>query len=201
MATASEPEPGPVTGVEELLDRIEAAAEGDRVSLEEVMSALGQRSFAPLLLVAGLVILVPVVGDIPGVPVLMGTVVVLVAGQILLRRRHLWLPAWLLRRDVATDTMCKALRWLRRPARFVDRWTRPRLCPLVRHASVHVIAATCILIAAATPVMEFVPFSANIAGVAITAFALALTAQDGLLALVAIAFSLGTVALLIVQLL
>ncbi len=201
MATGTDTEPGPVTSVQDLLDRIEAAAERDRVSLEEVMTALGERSFAPLLLVAGLVILAPVVGDIPGVPVLMGTVVVLVAGQILLRRRHLWLPGWLLRRDVATDKLCKAVSWLRRPARFVDRWTRPRLCPLVRHASVHVIAATCIVIAAATPVMEFVPFSANVAGVAITAFALALTAQDGLLALVAIALSLGTVALLILQLL
>src|SRR5690606_4512591 len=49
-----------------------------------------------------------------------------------------------------------------------------------------VLAAACILAAAATPVMELIPFGASLAGVAITAFGLALIARDGAIAIVAI---------------
>lgn len=189
-----------VVRLDQLLDRVEAAAkEKEQTSIGDVVEHVGARSFGPLLLVAGLVMVAPVVGDIPGVPVLMGLVVILIAGQLLFRRDEIWLPRWLQKRSVQCGKVRKSVDWLRRPARFVDRWTRSRYTRFVKHAGAYVIAATCVVIAAATPVMEVVPFSANFAGIAITAFGLALIAQDGLLALVAIAFCLVTVGLLVYQ--
>jgi hypothetical protein len=41
--------------------------------------------------------------------------------------------------------------------------------------------------------MELVPFSANLAGIVLTAFGLALIASDGLLALIAIVLTAGTI--------
>jgi hypothetical protein len=68
-------------------------------------------------------------------------------------------------------------------------------------AGVYVIAIVCIVIAAATPVMEAVPFIANGAGAALTAFALSLIAHDGLLTLLAFLFTAGTLGLVIYNLL
>ena len=145
--------------------------------------------------------LAPIIGDIPGVPVMMGVMVVLTAGQLLFHREHLWLPRWLLKRSVAQDKLDKALGWMRPPARFVDRLLRQRLTMFTEGTGVYIIAIVCIVIAAATPVMEAVPFSANGAGAALTAFALSLIAHDGLLALLAFLFTAGTLGLVIYNLL
>lgn len=191
-----------IRNLTELLDRAEEAARGGgRTSVGDVLDRIGSRSFAPILLVSGIVMLAPVVGDIPGVPVMMGIVVILVAGQFVMRREHVWLPDWILRRSLDHAKVEKAVKWLRKPARVVDRWTRPRITWAVRHAGAYVIGVACILIAAATPVMELIPFSANFAGIAITAFGLALISQDGAIALVAIAFCLVAVGLVALQLL
>ena len=64
------------TSLGELLDQIESAAsDSDQVSLDTVMGAVGRRSFGPILVLVGLIILAPVVGDIPGVPTVMALVV------------------------------------------------------------------------------------------------------------------------------
>jgi hypothetical protein len=186
-----------VTSVCELLDRIDgAAAAHEQTSLQDVLEAVGERSFGPLLLLAGLVMVAPVVGDIPGVPVLMGLLVILAAGQFLWGRDHLWLPQWLLRRSAAHGKIQKAVRWLRPVARVLDRWSRPRLTGMTRGAGFVVITAACMVIAAATPLMEAVPFSANVAGAAIIAFGLALIACDGAIAILAIVFSAGAFTLI-----
>lgn len=179
----------------EVLDRIEGAAEEERVTLDAVLDALGRRSFGPLLLLPGLVMVAPIVGDIPGVPVLMGAVVFLTAGQILLQRRQIWLPGWLLRRSVKSGSVCKTAGWLRRPAAWIDRHTRRRWTALVHHGAVLAIALACLVIAAATPLMEVVPMSANLAGLAITSYGLALVAEDGLLAAIALVFTAATFAI------
>jgi hypothetical protein len=190
------------TNLEQLLKRIgEATKDKERVSLEVILEAVGQRAFAPILLVAGLVMLAPVIGDIPGVPVIMGMLVVLSAGQLLFHRQQLWLPSWLLNRSVAQDKLDKVLRWLQSPARFVDRLLRQRLTRFTEAASVYVIAIVCIIIAAATPALEFVPFSANGAGAILTAFALSLLAHDGLLALIAFLLTSGLFGFVIYHLL
>ncbi|MFW5969942.1 MAG: exopolysaccharide biosynthesis protein, partial [Halofilum sp. (in: g-proteobacteria)] len=173
------------------------AGDSGPVSLRAIIEELGSRSFGPLLLLAGLVILAPIIGDIPGVPTLMAIIVLLVAGQLLLGRRYLWLPRWLLERSVTHAKVDRALSWMRGPARFVDRLLQPRLSMFVNGPGVYAIALVCVVIAAATPPMEFVPFTANGAGLALTTFGLALIARDGLLALLAFVFTtvtLGAVA-------
>lgn len=176
----------PVTDLEELFDCIGEAAEqrpNQNVSIDLIMDMIGRRSFGPLLLLAGLIILAPVIGDIPGVPSIMGVFIFLVAIQLLTGQEHFWLPKWLLQRAVPGDKLLKAVRWLRRPAHFIDKLIRPRLLSFVNGTAKFAIASVCILIAVMLPFMEVIPFSANAAGIALVAFGLALIARDGLLAL------------------
>ncbi len=181
-----------VTGLEEMLDQIEAAADRKYVSFAMVVNAVGTRSFGPLLLLAGLVLTSPLSG-IPGMPTAMGVLVLLISLQLLYRRDCCWVPPWLLRRSVARDKLATAIRWLKPPARVVDRWLKPRLLPFVRGIGGYLIALVCLLIALSLPVMEFLPFSSTAAGIALATFGLALVSQDGLLALVAFALTASAV--------
>lgn len=187
-----------LNSLEKVLDSIgRKAPESGHVSLDEILDAVGRRSFGPILLIAGLITVTPIIGDIPGVPTLMGVLVFLIAIQILFRREHLWLPDWLLRKSVDKEKLCKVINWLRKPAGRIDHLLRPRLTRFTRDQGVYVIAVTSILIAAAMPPMEFVPFSANGAGAALTAFGLALIADDGLLVLLSLLITAVTFGIVI----
>lgn len=190
-----------ITNLQQLLDRIEEASlQKERITFGMILQAVGRRSFGPMLLLAGLIILAPLIGDIPGVPTTMALFVLLIAGQLLVGRKHFWLPQWIVRRSVTHNQLRKALRWLRPSARFLDRWFKPRLTFLTQDGGTYLIALACILIAAATPPMELIPFSANGAGIALIAFGLALIAHDGLLALLALAVMGTTFGLIIYNL-
>lgn len=171
--------------LQELLKRIEQAAEPEqqRVPLGTITERIGHRSFGALLLLAGLITLAPFVGDIPGIPTLMGVLVILVSGQMLLGREAIWLPDWLMRRSVSADRVRKASDWARKPARIIDRLLRPRLGLLLRGPGRWIAATACLLVGLALPPMELIPFSANLGGAALTGLGLALTADDGLFAL------------------
>ena len=162
-----------LTNLEQLFDCIGKAAEqkrNEKVSIDSIMEMIGRRSFGPL-------------GDIPGVPTIMGVFILLVAVQLLIGQEHFWLPKWLLQRAVPSEKLLKAVEWLRKPAHFIDKLIRPRLLIFVNGTAKYVIAIVCIFIALMLPFMEVVPFSANAGGLAIVAFGLALIARDGLLAL------------------
>lgn len=172
--------------LEQLIDDIYTAGEGEEdVTLDDVLDEVGHRSFGPLLLVAGLIMVSPVIGDIPGMPTAMGSIIFLTTSQVLLHQDHIWLPGWLLERSVSRDKLFKGLEWMEKPARYMDRWIQPRMQWLVHNAGGHAMAVVCLLIAVTTPLMEVVPFVANGAGAAVTAFGLAYVAEDGLLALIA----------------
>lgn len=199
---ATDPEPQRAPGdLSRLLARVQRAGRhAESVSLEAILDSLGRRSFAPFLLVAGLVTLAPVIGDIPGVPTLMAMLVLLAAVQLLAGKEHIWLPRWLLRRRVSRARFVAVVGWMQRPARWIDRLLKSRLTRLTRPPAHIAVALTCLLIALAMPPMEVVPFTANGAGLALTLFALALLAQDGLMALLGYLLTFGTLALVIVGL-
>ena len=188
--------------LEQLLDRLsEAGAEAEgKISLEEAVEAVGRRSFGPLLLLAGLIAASPLSG-IPGLPTTVAVLVMMVGVQMLVGRKHFWLPRWVLERRISTKKFCKALSFMRPAARGVDRFLRPRLTVLTRGAGTYVIATICVLIAMTMPPLEILPFLATIAGIALTAFGLALIAHDGLLFIVALVATLGGGAVAVIQLL
>lgn len=171
--------------LEQLLDRFCSAERGrSTTTVGAIVAEVGTRSFGPLLLLAGAILTSPISG-IPGVPTSMGVLVLLISAQLLLRRDHFWLPQWILRRRIRRSRIEALARWLRRPARWVDKFLRPRWTRLVSGRLIYVIGSVCFILALAVPIMEVVPFSASLAGVAFTAFGVALTARDGAVAAVA----------------
>lgn len=175
--------------LEELLDQLEWSADTHhtRISVEEIITAVGTRSFGPLLLLVGVLIASPLSG-IPTFPSITAFIVLLVSLQLLMGKKHFWLPAWLLRRTVPRGKMATAVRWLRPSARFIDRFIRPRLIIFVKGpVTTRITALLCLMIASVMPLLEFIPFSSSLAGVVLAAFGLALVSRDGLLALIAFA--------------
>ncbi len=188
--------------LEDVIDHIitlahrNGAASGGRVSVADLMDAIGERSFGPLLLVPSLIAVSPV-GAIPGLPAITSAVIVLIAAQILLHHQHFWLPAWLQHRSMDARKMETGLDKFRPVARFVDHLLRPRLPWLTGGPFFYVIAAMCLLIGLVTPVLELVPLGGIPPNAAVVAFSLAITARDGLWALLAFAFTAATIAWLV----
>lgn len=183
--------------LEQLIDRLEeGAADRHDISVRVMANAIGRRSFGPLLLLAGLLSASPLSG-IPTVPTITASMVIVIAGQLLLKKEQFWLPEWVLNRSISRSKFDKAMKVMRPPARWVDKLLRPRLIFLTRHLAVYIIAALCVMVAVTMPPLELLPFAATSAGCAISSFGLALIANDGLLALVALLFTGTTLALII----
>ncbi len=188
-----------VATLEEVMDRIADAGQNrDAVSVDTILDAIGQRSFGPVLLLVGLIVLAPLIGDIPGVPTICAIMVFIFSIQLMLHREHFWLPQWMLRRSVKTRSLNKAVELSRKPARFIDRLVKPRLTFLIRgYIPTRCVALASMTIALMMPAMEFIPFSANLAGAVLTLFGLALISRDGLLALLAFALTGASAAVVI----
>jgi len=203
-----QPVPAPAHhDLEDVIDHIIAlclhnglANEGKgRVSVADLMDMLGERSFGPLLLVPSLIAVSPV-GAIPGLPAITSAVIVLIAGQILLGHEHFWIHGWLARRSVDAHGMERWLEKFRPVARFIDHLLRPRLPALTGGASFYAIALLCLLIGLVTPILELVPLGGIPPNAAVVAFSLAITARDGVWALLAFLFTAASVALLLTPL-
>jgi hypothetical protein len=183
--------------LEQLVDHIAGLAkQEDEVSLGLVVDSVGSRSFGPLLLVVGLMLASPLSG-IPTMSVFAAAFVLLIALQMLIGRRHFWLPDWLLRRSINRDRVLKAMHWSRPPARFVDRLTKPRFSTMVGRGGSYAIAALCVCLGLMLPVLELVPFSSSAVGVALAAMGLALVSRDGLLVLIGLGWIGSTVGLVL----
>ncbi|WP_172514914.1 exopolysaccharide biosynthesis protein [Vreelandella aquamarina] len=170
------------TNLTELIHTMERMErENAQVSVDDVVHAVGRRSFGPLLLLAGLITLAPIIGDIPGMPTLMAVLVLLTSSQLLVGRETFWLPKWLLKRSLSRQKFDKALHYMQKPAKWVDGLLGVRLAWMTGYIGIRVTAFACLLVALAMPPMEFIPFSANGAGLALTLFGLGLVARDGLM--------------------
>ncbi|MCA1771952.1 MAG: exopolysaccharide biosynthesis protein [Halomonas sp.] len=191
----------PLQSVEQLLDRVgELTHENDQVSFGMVVESIGSRSFGPLLMLIGITLFSPLSG-VPGMSIFMGSFVLLIAVQMLIGRKQFWLPGYILNRSIERGKLNKALSWLNKPARGIDRILKPRLTFLVNNGGSYGIATLCIVIGLCMPFMEVVPFSSSAAGLALLALGMALVVHDGLLVLLAIALFSTTFTLILANIL
>lgn len=187
--------------LEELLDHVGEAGDSgsDCVAVKSIFEVIGSRSFSPILMLVGLLLMSPLSG-IPTLPTAGAVVVLLVTIQMLMGRRHFWLPDKLLQAELPRSKLEAALKWLKPVARFVDRITRPRLAVLIQGPANYLIALLCVLIACFMPLMEFIPFSSSAAGAVLAVFGVAMVSKDGLMALLGYLVMSITVAVVVATL-
>ncbi len=167
-------------------------------SVRGIIERLGQASFGALLLVPAMIVASPA-SSIPGLPTTGGVIIALIAVQMVVGRDHIWLPEWMMERRIDDKKFDRALNFLRRPVRWIDRVTRPRMTWVLRQPMLLPLQLLCILCGLAMPFLEFVPMSSSVAAVVVFMVAVAIISDDGLLALagmvVAIAGSFGAIKL------
>ncbi|CAN7192360.1 exopolysaccharide biosynthesis protein [Phenylobacterium sp. LjRoot219] len=178
--------------LDDLLDELDRCADqaGDKVSVQEVVDAIGRRSFGPLLLVAGLLGMTPVAA-VPGAPTIIAVLILLMSVQLLFGRKSVWLPRVLLKLSVKADKLKRAVKVVRKPARFVDRLVKPRLEVFTGPTADRMVALACTVLALMTPPLELLPLVAFFPSAAVAIFGLGLIARDGLLVLIGLTISAG----------
>lgn len=168
---------------DDLLDEIDdLAAQNSHVSLGGLVGRIGHRGFGPLLFAPAIVV-VPPLGAIPGVPSLFALVIALIAVQVLMGRRSIWMPGVVEARNVAADRVAQAVAKARPAAARMDRWFGHRLTWLVRRPAKIAAAAAVLGLCAIVPPLEIIPFAATVPMLAIALIGLAFTARDGVLML------------------
>ena len=171
--------------IEAVLERIELArTEDGHVSVDHILDSVGRRSFGPVVMFVGIILVTPLSG-VPGMPTVMGMLTLLTLGQLILGRQHIWLPAWLIEREIPRDRLVRGMELLRPLARALDGLSRQRLVPLVKGIGLDVMACACVVIAFIMPLTEIIPFSSSLFGVALVAFGFSMLARDGAIALFA----------------
>ena len=183
----------------DLLDQVQSATEDPPVSVETVLDNLGERSFAPVILVVALLMVSPLSG-IPGAPTMSALVIVLIGCQALLGRHHRWLPGAVLRRSVSEARLRTAVDWLRKPAAWLDRHSQKRWPILTAPPARLFTMATCVAVPLVWPLLELLPFVTSFGAGAVSLLSFGLLTRDGLYVLLgyAVIAGLGATALLLV---
>lgn len=183
--------------LEEVLDNvIELGRSRESISVGDIQACIGPRSYGPFLFLPALVEISPV-GGIPGVPTLLALLVSIFCVQMALGRQRFWIPHVLRDRSLHSDKLVKGLQKVRPLVRWLDRLVRPRLGWAARGAFVRLISLACLLLAGTVPPLELVPFASSAPFAAICLFGLGLTARDGLVVLLGLLASGGTVYLVL----
>jgi hypothetical protein len=187
------PEEHPLTSGEtrRALQRLIHASEGlERLTIGQMLEALGRSGHGLVLMVLALPGFIP----IPGLPTgfIFGTALVLVAAQIIRGREQLILPHWLARWSVPSSSvqaMVKRLdRWLEKVARRL----RPRLTGLTEGVSMTIVAGIVLLMGMV--IVMPVPLGNPSAAIAIVVFAFGMMERDGVAILAGVVLSVVSVA-------
>jgi hypothetical protein len=179
-----------------VLDEITAKVEGDAtpetLTLSEVLDAFGRRSYGPLLLVIGLFAISPAT-IVPGFTWLAAALTLVVAGQMALGLKRIWLPRGALQAELPRDAVLGGIEKSRGVAKRIDGLLKPRLTFLSGPPFVNIVALLCIAAALITFPLGLIPFAPLAPGVAVVFFGLGMVARDGLWLLLGTAFLGGAI--------
>lgn len=162
-----------------LLDGLDHAASGKVVSIRDVLNEFGDRAITPFILLVALVLITPLSG-IPGAPSIGALIIIILSVQALSGRRELWLPAFLLRREIVSHRLKKAVAWMRKPCAFLDRHSRARFQFLTVGPLRWITLLVCVVVPMGWPFLEVLPFVSSIGATTVGLFAFGLFTRDGL---------------------
>jgi hypothetical protein len=151
----------------------------ERLSVGELMARLEDSDGpGPVLFALTLPVLLPMP---PGVSMLLALPLLMVAPQLALGRRRLWMPKALSQRTVTRKELVKLLHRVLPSVERFEQLSRPRLTFLTGRSGSRLVGAACTLIALVLVLP--IPFANLVPALALGVFALGLTRRDGLLIL------------------
>ena len=161
------------------------------VSIGHIRTALGKRSFAPLLVLFAAFNLLPLP---PGASALLGLPLIIVSAQMAWGKREAWLPAFVMNRSLTADQFRAVMEWIIPRLIRLEKIIRPRYWPFWRKQGERVIGIAALVLAIVVtlpiPLGNWLPaFSTALLG-------LALSERDGIL--LAIGGAVGVAAMAIV---
>ncbi len=161
----------------------------DRLTIGDIVEAMGERAFGPLLVVFALPNILPTP---PGTAGVMAVPLIFLTVQMILAQRP-WLPGFLARRSISRESFAKfATRATGLLAR-VSRFLRPRLGLFVRPLPERLIGGFCLMLALV--LLMPIPFANSTPALAICLFGLGLLERDGVWILAGMVASVGAVLL------
>ena len=175
--------------VHDVVARLADLVGRDRVALRDLLGATGSTSFVPALIVPALLVVSPLSG-VPLFSSACGLTILLISAQMVARRDHLWLPGFLMNREIPGERLQGAVSLMEKVADWLDGHTHRRFPALIGRGGRIVPQTLCVIAGAAMPVLELVPFSSSVLGAAVLCFAVSLLACDGLFVVFGIGFLL-----------
>lgn len=145
------------------------------VSIGVIRDALGDRSFAALLVVFAALNLLPLP---PGATLILGLPLLLVSAQMVLGSRNAWLPRFMLEKTVHPDRFRTSSMRLIPLLQRLEQLVKPRHWPFSPGAADRVIGLIALLLSIAVTLP--IPFGNWLPAFAIALLGLALSERDGL---------------------
>ncbi len=152
-----------------------AGRAAERITFADIAETFGSRAIGAMMLLFAIPNIIPLP---PGSSAVFGAPLILIAAQLVIGRRTLWLPGFVARRSIRTadfkwivDRILPRLRW-------VERMLLPRYQVLFSPVGTRFIGLVCLLLA----VILFlpIPLANMLPGAAISILALSLLARDGI---------------------
>lgn len=163
------------------------AKDDPKLYLGELVDAFGERGFGALMLFLGLIS--ALIGIIPGTTTVLGTPILLIALQLVIRRDQLWLPKGALKSSIDRAGYRAAIEKAMKPLRRVERLSRPRLFFMTNPLAEVLIGLVCAILAF---ILILPIWGGNLVpSLIIAAFGFGLMQRDGI---VIVAASLATAA-------
>ena len=161
------------------------------VSIAHMRNALGNRSFAPLLVLFAAFNLLPLP---PGASVVLGIPLIIVSAQMVYGSKQAWLPTFLMKRSMSADQFRRLMEWVIPRLIRLEKLVRPRYWPFWRRQGDRVIGVVALFLAVVVTLP--IPLGNWLPALATALLGLALSERDGIL--LAIAGTVGILSLTIV---
>ncbi|WP_338517848.1 exopolysaccharide biosynthesis protein [Alteromonas gracilis] len=172
----------------EMLAKMQPRRQQDVFAFSDFWDVMEKRGFGPMLAFPSFLACTPI-GAVPGVPSLAGATILLIALQILLGRRHPWLPQKIMSIECEADQLRSVVEKAKPYATRIDRFLVPR-CFFMRHTLFRSLIALCCIGCGLIMVpLELIPFMGFIPALAVFIMAIGMAADDGAVALIGVSIS------------
>ncbi|MCB8822352.1 exopolysaccharide biosynthesis protein [Microvirga rosea] len=173
------PEAAQHKSVSAVLRAVIDGAEGETITIGEIIDAFGERAFGFVLILFSLPNCVP---NIPGIAGIVGTPVLIFGIQMMLGHRHPWLPGFVKRRSVSVAKFKSLIDVAEPRLRWLEGYCKPRLPQLFSVMGDRIVGLFAFLVA----VSVLIPFPGTNfpPSIALVVVSIAVMEEDGYLLLV-----------------